>query len=257
MNDNGYVETKIAAGIGEVIFSHPKSNSLPATLLQNITQAVANLAKDEHVKVIVLSSEGHKAYCSGASFEELASIKSTQQGQEFFSGFAKLMLAIKNAPKFVIARVHGKVVGGGVGLVATCDYALATSDASIKLSELAIGIGPFVIGPSIIRKIGIAAYSTMSIDTAWRDASWAREKGLYMDVLGSVEELDLAVQDLAKRLAVSSPLAMQRIKEVLWDGTGDWEQLLASRAAISAELMQTDFVKRTISSIKAKDDKKQ
>lgn len=244
----GRVMVEIAEGIGTIRFHHPKSNSLPGALLQRLAAEVTALGADGEVRVIVLRSDGTGPFCAGASFQELQAIQSAEQGTNFFMGFARLILAMVRCPKFVIARVHGKAVGGGVGVVAASDYAIAASEASIKLSELAIGIGPFVVGPVIERKIGPAALSTLGVNaTEWRDAEWAREKGLYSEVRETVEEVDSAVQALAARLAASNPEAMAQMKQTFWQGTDHWEVLLPERAAMSGRLVLSDFAWQAIS----------
>ena len=244
----GRVMVEITEGIGTIRFHHPKGNSLPGALLQRLAAEVTALGADGEVRVIVLRSDGTGPFCAGASFQELQAIQSVEQGTNFFMGFARLILAMIRCPKCVIARVHGKAVGGGVGVVAASDYAIAASGASIKLSELAIGIGPFVVGPVIERKIGPAALSALGVNaTEWREAGWAREKGLYSEVRQTVEEMDGAVQVLATRLAGSNPEAMALMKQTFWQGTEQWEVLLAERAAMSGRLVLSEFAQQAIS----------
>ena len=244
----GRVMVEIAEGIGTIRFHHPKGNSLPGALLQRLATEVTALGSHGEVRVIVLRSDGTGPFCAGASFQELQAIQSVEQGTSCFMGFARLILAMIRCPKLVITRVHGKAVGGGVGVVAASDYAIAASGASIKLSELAIGIGPFVVGPVIERKIGPAALSALGVNaTEWRDAEWAREKGLYSEVRQTVEEVDSAVQSLATRLAASSPEAMALMKETFWQGTEQWETLLPERAAVSGRLVLSEFAQQAIS----------
>jgi len=243
--DPGTVSVGTANGIGSISFHHPKSNSLPGALLARLAAEVTRLGEDPTVRVILLRSEG-KAFCGGASFDELRAIATAEQGTAFFSGFMTLILAMTRAPKFVVTRVHGRAVGGGVGLVAASDYALAARDASIRLSELAVGIGPFVVGPVIERKIGPGAFSAMTVDADWRDAAWAEAQGLYASVHADEAVLDAALAALLGRLAVSNPEAMARLKRVFWEGTGHWPALLADRAADSGSLVLSDFSRRAI-----------
>lgn len=244
----GRVLVEITEGIGTIRFHHPKSNSLPGALLARLAEEVTAMGANGEVRVIVLRSDGTGPFCAGASFQELQAIRSAEEGTQFFMGFARLFLAMIRCPKFVITRVHGKAVGGGVGVVAASDYAIAASGASIKLSELAIGIGPFVVGPVIERKLGLSAFSSLGVNaTEWRDAEWAREKGLYSEVLGTVEEVDSAVQTLATRLAASSPEAMAQMKQIFWQGTEQWETLLPERAAVSGRLALSDFARQAVS----------
>ncbi len=244
---SGTVTSRLDGGIATVSFSHPKGNSLPGALLAMLAEQVTAAGNDARARVIVLRSEGEGAFCAGASFQELQAITTAQQGTAFFMGFARLILAMVRCPKFVIARVQGKAVGGGVGVIASSDYALAHAGAAVKLSELAVGIGPFVVGPVIERKIGPAAFGALAVHaTGWRDAGWARDRGLFADTHDSVEALDTAVDSLARELAGSSPEAMARLKRVLWQGTDHWEALLPERAAMSGALVLTDFARKAI-----------
>ena len=249
---NGKVEVEINNGIAEVIFFHPKSNSLPGKLLREIAGKFNELANNEEAKVIILKSQGEKTFCAGASFDELLEIKDFETGKNFFMGFVLLINAMRKCQKFIIARIHGKAVGGGVGLAAAADYTLAVNSASVKLSELALGIGPFVVGPAVERKIGTSAFSKMSIDYDWYPAQWAKEKGLFNDIYETAEELDASVSTLANRLAAGSPEAMKKLKEILWEGTENWDQLLEKRAEISGELILSDFSKNYMNNFKEK-----
>jgi methylglutaconyl-CoA hydratase len=245
-SSNGSVSSRTQDGIGEITFFHPKGNSLPGSLLARLAETVTALGADATTRVIVLRSEGAGAFCAGASFTELASIRDEAAGKKFFLGFATLILAMIRCPKFIIARPQGKVVGGGVGLVAASDYSIATSAAAVRLSELAVGIGPFVVGPVIEKKIGLAAFSALAVSADWRDAEWARQQGLHSEVHDSLDSADAAVGRLATRLASSNPEAMARLKRVFWAGTDDWEQLLAERAAASGKLVLSDIARRAI-----------
>ncbi|MDP4827730.1 MAG: enoyl-CoA hydratase/isomerase family protein [Flavobacteriales bacterium] len=249
----GYVTTNIDSAIATIEFFHPQSNSLPGTLLAGIADAINVAGKNDDVKVIVLQSAGEKAFCAGASFDELVSIDDEPTGQKFFSGFANVINAARKCQKLIIGRVHGKAVGGGVGLASAVDYCLATSNASVKLSELAVGIGPFVVGPAVERKIGTSAMSQLAIDaTSWRSAEWAAQRGLYAEIFNTTEELDEAVAKLANRLASSNPEAMAMLKKIFWQGTDHWDTLLAERAGMSGKLVLSDFTRNAIAQFKAK-----
>lgn len=250
---HGTVSTTFDGGIATITFGHPKGNSLPGALLRDLAAAVASLDADDRARVIVLRSEGTGPFCAGASFDELVAIADQAAGTEFFMGFARLILAMTRSPKFVIARVHGKAVGGGVGVVAAADYAIATGEASAKLSELAVGIGPFVVGPVIERKVGLAAYSQMAIDaTGWRDPQWALARGLYAEVVATPAALDERVDAMARRLADSNPEAMTRMKRIFWEGTEHWPTLLEQRAGMSGTLVLSDFTRAAIARFKAR-----
>ena len=248
----GKVESKIENGIATVTFFHPQSNSLPGAILRKLGDDITSVGNNPEAKVIILKSEGEKSFCAGASFDELMAIKNFEEGKKFFSGFSFVINAIRKAPKFVIARIHGKAVGGGVGLASAADYTLAVKDASVRLSELALGIGPFVVGPAVERKVGTAAFTALTINpTEWKEASWAREKGLYADIFPSVEEMDKAIQILAEKLSQSSPEAMAQLKKVMWEGTENWDTLLIERAEMSGRLVLSDFTKNYIEKFKA------
>jgi methylglutaconyl-CoA hydratase len=251
--DQGGVDVSVdARGVATIEFHHPLSNSLPRKVLRKLAQTIEDAGTDEAVKVMVLKSTGEKAFCAGASFDELISIDDLETGKVFFSGFAGVINAIRKAPKFVLCRVQGKAVGGGVGLASAADYTFGTKHAAVKLSELAVGIGPFVVGPAVEKKIGNSAFSQMSINaTAWYDAEWAREKGLYTSIHENVEEMDAAIDVLAEQLAKSNPEAMAMLKKVFWKGTEHWDSLLSERAEMSGKLVLSDFTRNAISKFKS------
>lgn len=236
--------------ICRISFYHPKSNSLPSSLLNELAETITNAGNDENAKVIILQSEGEKAFCAGASFDELISITDFETGKNFFMGFAKVINAMRKSPKFIITRVQGKVVGGGVGIVASSDYSFAVENASAKLSELALGIGPFVVGSAVERKIGKSAFSEMSIDFEWKTSHWCEQKGLFNKVFSSIDEMDQAVNDLSDSLSNGSPDAMKELKKVLWEGTEDWDTLLENRAVISGKLVLSNFTRNYIKNFK-------
>ncbi len=244
----GYVTaTTDAHGITTITFFHPAHNSLPAAILARLAAAITQAGQDERTKVIILQSEGERTFCAGASFDELRAVADAAQGLAFFSGFAHVINACRTCPRLIIGRVQGKAVGGGVGLAAATDYCLATTHAAVRLSELAVGIGPFVVGPAVERKIGSAAFGQLAIDaTRFRPAEWAASHGLYAEVLPDLPTLDAAVQALAQRLAASSPEAMRELKQVLWAGTEHWDTLLLERAAISGRLVLSEFTRAAI-----------
>ncbi len=249
----GSITSNTVNGITTIVFFHPQSNSLPGDLLRQLAEEINKAGNDESSKVIVLKSEGDKAFCAGASFDELISIKDLETGKKFFSGFAMVINSIRTVPKFVIARIQGKAVGGGVGIACAADYTLAVDTALVKLSELAVGIGPFVVGPAVERKIGTSAFASLSINAfEWQTAQWAKEKGLYVDVYKTSEEMDDAIAVLADKLSKSSPEAMKMLKKVLWKGTESWDTLLLERAEISGELVLSEFTINAINKFKTK-----
>jgi methylglutaconyl-CoA hydratase len=249
----GTIKSTIENGVGTITFFHPQSNSMPGVQLRNLAAEIEKLGKDDNAKVIVLQSEGEKAFCAGASFDELISIKDIDTGLKFFSGFAQVINAMRKAPKFIIARVQGKAVGGGVGIASSADYTFAVNDASIKLSELAVGIGPFVVGPAVERKVGTSAFCQLTINaTEWQTAQWAKEKGLYAEVFSTAEEMDKGIATLAGKLATSNPEAMMMLKKIMWEGTENWDTLLVERAGMSGTLVLSEFTVNAINKFKAK-----
>lgn len=249
--ENGSLYTSIQNKIATVEFGHPASNSFPSELLERLQKEFEKLSDNEEVNVIILRSEGEKAFCAGASFDELVAIENLEQGKQFFSGFANVINAMRRCKKPIIGRIQGKTVGGGVGLAAACDYSMAAEAAAIKLSELTIGIGPFVIAPAVERKIGLAALSELSLAAhEWKNAYWAKEKGLFAKVFESISDLDKEVELLAEKLASYNPQATQEMKRVLWENTNHWDTLLIDRAAVSGELVLSEFTKNALSKFK-------
>lgn len=243
----GHIKSTVENGLGTIEFYHPSHNSLPGKLLAELEQSIYDMGSNNDAIVILLKAAGDRTYCAGASFDELASIENEEVGKTFFMGFANVINAIRKVPKIVIGRVHGKAVGGGVGLAAACDYCMSTKYASIKLSELAVGIGPFVIGPAVERKVGISAYSHMSLNaTEWKTAEWARQKGLFTDVFDSIEQLDDYILHFSEKLVTMNPEAMRLLKQVFWEGTEHWDQLLEERAEMSGRLVLSEFSKNAI-----------
>lgn len=248
----GTVAAHVADGVGRITFHHPKGNSLPGALLRELAATVTRVGEDPGARVILLKSGGTGPFCAGASFDELVAIADTTQGQDFFSGFSRVILAMIRAPKFVVTRVHGRAAGGAVGLVAASDLSFAVAGASAKLSELAIGIGPFVVGPVIERKIGLAAFSAMAVDADWRDAAWGERHGLYSHLVADVAALDTAVEAEVTKLAACNPEAMAQLKRVFWAGTEGWDALLTERALMSGTMVLSDFTRSAISAFKAR-----
>ena len=246
-----YVKLNIKNEVGYIEFFHPSHNSLPSNLLSELTRTITNAGDDSNIKVIVLKSGGERTFCAGASFNELINIMDEETGKDFFSGFANVINAMRKCPKFIIGRIQGKTVGGGVGLAASTDYCMATKFAAIKLSELNVGIGPFVVGPAVQRKLGLSAMSQLAIDAnSFYSAEWARQKGLFTQVFESTEELDEAVTAFAENLCSYNPKAMTEMKTMFWRGTEDWDQLLIQLAKTSGRLVLSEFTKETLKKFK-------
>ncbi len=251
--NEGSIKSSVSNNIGRIEFFHPMSNSLPGNLLAELATTITEMGKNDEVHVIMLSSHGERAFCGGASFDELISIQDIDGGKKFFSGFANVINACRTCGKIILGRVQGKAVGGGVGLASATDYCFATDRASVKLSELAVGIGPFVVGPAVERKIGLSSMSQLAINaTEWQSAEWARAKGLYTEIYSSIAEMDEALEILADRLAKSNPEALAELKSIFWQGTENWDELLKERAAISGRLVLSDFTRKAIEAFKKK-----
>ncbi len=246
-----YVKQTIKNNISFIEFYHPSHNSLPGDILQKLVNLIKNAGDNKDIKVIVLQSGGDRTFCAGASFKELVNISDEDSGKTFFSGFANVINAMRICPKLIIGRIQGKTVGGGVGIIAACDYCLATKYAEIKLSELNIGIGPFVIGPVIERKIGLSSLSQISLNPSkFFTTSWAKDNGLYAEVFENISELDLAVQAFAEELCSFNQEAMNEIKKLFWRGTDHWDTLLEEQATISGRLVLSSFTKEKLNKFK-------
>ena len=248
---NGSLYTKIENGVAHVEFGHPASNSFVSELLSRLAKAFDSLGKNEDVSVILLKSEGERAFCAGASFDELVAISNLEAGKQFFSGFANVINAMRKCPKPIVGRVKGKTVGGGVGLASACDYVHATVDAAIKLSEISVGIGPFVIAPAVERKMGKAALAELSLyPTEWKNAYWAKEKGLYAKVHDSITDMDKEIEIHLQKLSLYNSEALSQMKKILWEGTEHWDELLSERAAMSGELALSEATKKALDKFK-------
>ncbi|WP_069133386.1 enoyl-CoA hydratase/isomerase family protein [Rhodohalobacter halophilus] len=251
--EKGSISYSVDDNIGTIEFHHPKGNSLPGALLRELAETIENAGKNDGNNVIVIRSKGEGAFCAGASFDELLAIDNFVDGKKFFMGFAHVLNAMRTCPKLIVVRVQGKTVGGGIGIASAADYCIAHRNASIKLSELALGIGPFVVGPAVSRKLGTAAFSSLALDARnWYTSDWAHSKGLFNKVVDTTEELDEAVQQLASDLASSNPEAMKEMKEILWQSTGHWNSTLEQRAEISGRLVLSEFTRNFIREFKKK-----
>lgn len=238
--------------IATITFANLPHNALPGTILAELTSAIEMAGQDDEIRVVVLRSDGDRTFCAGASFEELIAVRDADSGKRFFMGFANVINACRKCPKIIVGRIQGKAVGGGVGLAAATDYCMATKYASVKLSELALGIGPFVVGPAVERKIGLSAFSQLSVNaTEWQTAEWAKEKGLFAEVFDTVAQLDAYISHFAGILAASSPLAMRALKQIFWQGCNHWDSLLEERAAISGTLVLSDHTRKAIEKLKS------
>ena len=248
----GEVSVAVTGGVATIRFSHPKGNSLPGALLQQLARTIGAAGQDPDVRVIVLRSDGKGPFCAGASFDELSRIATPEEGELFFSGFSAVILAMIRTPQFVIVRVHGRAAGGGIGIAAAGDYTVAVRSAAVKLSELAVGIGPFVVGPVIVRRVGMGPFMAMSVDADWRDSAWCESHGLFARVYDDAAGMDAGIETLAATLAASNPDAMRRMKAVAWHGTEEWDTLLAERARMSGTLVLSEFTRQAIATFNTK-----
>lgn len=249
-----YVESRLLkSNILEISFFHEAQNSLPSEILLGIADAIKAAGQNPEVLVIILKSGGERTFCAGASFTELMAIHDAEAGQKFFSGFAHVINAIRTCGKMVIGRVQGKAIGGGVGLASAVDYCFATKESQVKLSELAVGIGPFVVGPAVQRKVGLSAFTQMTLNaTELYPAEWAKEKGMFAEVFDTIEEMDYAISAFAEKLASSNPEALSLLKKIFWEGTENWDSLLTERAGMSGKLVLSDFTRAALAKFAAK-----
>ncbi|WP_405369622.1 enoyl-CoA hydratase/isomerase family protein [Nonlabens sp. Asnod2-A12] len=242
-----YVKTTTENQIQTIEFFHPAHNSLPGDILAQLAQAITDAGNDDATKVIILKSGGERTFCAGASFKELIAVNDAKTGEIFFSGFANVINAMRKCPKFILGRVQGKTVGGGVGIASAMDYCFATKFASIKLSELNIGIGPFVVGPAVERKLGLTGMSQIAINAnEFYSPQWAKDNGLFAEVYDSTEEMDAGIKAFAENLCTYNPDAMAEMKKMFWSGCENWDQLLFERAKISGRLVLSEFTKETL-----------
>lgn len=252
--EQGSIDLEIDNGIATISFYHPSHNSMPGHLLKELADVITDAGKVDDILVIILKSQGDKTFCAGASFDELIAIEDQKHGKKFFMGFANVINAMRKCPKFIIGRVQGKAVGGGIGIASATDYCFATRNAAIKLSELAVGIGPFVVGPAVERKMGLSAMSQLTINaTEFHSAEWAQQKGLYAALFDNTVDMDNAIQALCKHLTQSNPEAMRMLKKVFWEGTDEWDELLEKRAEKSGKLVLSEFTRNSIEKFKRKD----
>lgn len=250
-DDRGFIETNINQGVGRVVFGHPSHNALPTKLLRDLATVLNELSNNEEVKVIVLSSNGDRTFCAGASFDELVAIQNEDEGKEFFSGFAYVINAIRLNNKLVVGQAQGKAIGGGVGLLAACDYCFATANASIRLSELKLNIGPFVIASAVERKIGLANFTDLALNPdEWKDPHWSKERGLYQEVLADKAEMENAVNLFCEKMVSYAPNALMALKRVFWTGTDHWDTLLFERATISGRMIVAEETKQVLKGLK-------
>jgi methylglutaconyl-CoA hydratase len=248
----GTVRTSVRHGIGTVEFAHPKGNSLPAKLLDELAAAITALGADDAARVIVLRSAGSSTFCAGASFDEFTALADAAQGKEFFSGFSRVIMAMVRAPKFVLVRVQGRAAGGAIGVIAASDYSVAVQSAQVKLSELQVGIGPFVVGVVIRHKLGLAPFQALGVHADWHDAAWCERHGLYAMVVPDEAALDAAMDAHAARLAASNPEAMREMKRIFWEGSEAWPAVMAERAGMSGRMVLSDFTREALARFRAR-----
>src|SRR5690554_44412 len=247
-DDRGFINTKINdLGIACITFFHPSHNSFPRKQLEELATKINDLSNNDEVKLILLESEGDQTFCAGASFDELLTINTRAAGKQFFSGFALVINAIRLSKKIVVCKVQGKAIGGGMGLAAACDYCFATEHADVRLSELSVNLGPFVIAPAVERKIGLSAFITLTLNPdEYKDAKWAKNHGLFQEVYPDLESMNDAVHTFCKRLCSYNTEVLSDLKSVFWHNTDHWDTLLIERADISGKLLLSEKTKASL-----------
>lgn len=245
-----FVRAELKNSVAEITFGTSKSNSLPGAILEKLAKTILEEGGKKEVKAILLKSEGEKAFCAGASFDELLEIAELETSKKFFGGFAKVLNAMRNCGKIVVVRVQGKTTGGGVGIACGADYCFATKHSALALTELNLGIGPFVIGPYVERKIGKSQFAAMAIDADFRSATWAEQHNIYHSVSDSIQEMDEKLDEFLLTLAGRSADALALIKKVSWEGTDHFYDLMPARIHMSASLILEDYAKENICKIK-------
>jgi methylglutaconyl-CoA hydratase len=253
MMSDAYVRTETQGALSIIEFYYPPVNSLPGFILKKLENAIIKEGENPDTHLILLRSGGKRAFCAGASFDELSEIGNLEDGKKFFSGFANVINAMRKSSKIIVGRVHGKTVGGGVGLVCAMDYCFAVEKAAIRLSELAVGIGPFVVGPAVERKIGLAKMTQITLTPAtWQSSDWAKDSGMFTEVFPTVSEMDQHIIEFTNTLLSYNPRALHDLKRTLWEGYDHWDALLIQRAEISGKLVLSEFTRSAIAKFKAK-----
>lgn len=250
-NQNGSLHSRISKGIATIEFGHPKANSLTSALLEGLMQEFNSLSENDKVSLILLKSKGEGAFCAGASFDELLQIDNLTDATHFFNGFANVFLAMRNCKKPIVGQIQGKATGGGVGLIAACDYTLATENAWIRLPELAIGIAPFVIAPVLIRKIGTTALNEMYMTpNLWKESHWAQRYNLYTQVLKNIKELNEQTAHFTENLAKINSNVLAEMKQITWKNTENWSEELHKNATLSAKFLLSEETKSILMNFK-------
>lgn len=240
-------------GLTTITFGHPAHNALPSRLLAQLAEKITQAGDDPATRLILLQSEGEGTFCAGANFDELLAITDEASGKQFFTGFANVINAMRTAPRLIVGRVLGKAVGGGVGLIAACDYVFAAEKAAVRLSEVSINIGPFVIAPAVERKVGISAFTELTLNPGvFFDVQWAKRHDLFHTVKADTEHVDQAIREFCERIITKNPEALSELKRTLWHGTKHWDELLDKQAAISGRLACSPETKALLNSLKSK-----
>lgn len=167
-------------------------------------------------RVLVLRGSG-KNFCAGADLNWMSRMVSYTRDENIrdSSLLAKMFALMNDCPVPVVGRIHGAAIGGGVGLVAVCDVAIASSDTKFGLSEVKLGILPAVISPYVIAKIGETHARALFLTGERFEAERAMRIGLVHRVVDSVAELDAAVYETVTQLKTSGPEAVRECKKLI------------------------------------------
>jgi methylglutaconyl-CoA hydratase len=248
--NTGFINYNIKDSVLHLEFGHPLGNSLPSNLLSGLKNSITTASTDDSIKVILLKSSGN-SFCGGASFNELVKIDNLEDATEFFMGFANLMLAIKECPKPVVAKVHGKSVGGGLGIIAASDWAIGTEKSSIRLSEISIGIGPFTIGPVLVRKIGVGNFQRLSLSADWIDSNWGLNSGLFQEICNS-DALETVTESRIEHFKKLDPISFAENKKLMWSFSDITEDSLRVKASNVSKLLLNQNTQSILKSLTSK-----
>lgn len=230
--------------VAQITLNRPEvRNAFDDTLIQSLTKAFTRLGKDANVRVIILRAEG-SAFCAGADLNWMQrSVDfSFSENVQDAHHLAAMLKAIYDCPKPVIARVHGAAFGGGVGLVAACDIALATESAKFCLSETRLGLIPAVISPFVVPKIGQTAARRYFLTAEVFSATQAAHLNLVTEVASDEAALDALLAKIVGAILANGPEALSQSKVLLeqithfaWDRAVDITTKMIAERRASAE----------------------
>lgn len=236
------VEVVREGPVARVWLNRPEAhNAIAYDLGAELAASLHALAHDEGVRVVVLGGRG-PSFCAGADIGAMKAMASASFEQSLADAekLAGIFAALGDFPKPVVGRIHGNVLGGGVGFVCGCDIAVASDDARFGLTEVRLGIIPGIISPYVIRRLGDRNARELMLTGERFDAAAALRVGLVHHVVPAAQ-LDAKVDERVGELLKGGPEAQRRIKRVLelWaDST--WEEYLASLPRTLAEVRSGD-----------------